>query len=153
MPEPGRPGSRQAAIPASWLPPATAGGGVADRVMKARRRSRCHVCAGMIEQGQQIARIRDPASGRSRWIHLSCALGPARPGMLRYAGRDIETIRPLLGGVAGSPEPPGAWPVPCAGWPRYPSRGRAAGARGRTARLAPAPVTSLTALQGPGPGM
>lgn len=41
---------------------------LATRTMKARRRSTCPTCNGVILPGQSIARVTDPDA----WIHLYC---------------------------------------------------------------------------------
>jgi len=57
--------------------------GLATRVMKARRRSVCAACGGMVTPGQRIGLV-----GR-RWLHAACcpAVRAARPVVTVPAGR------------------------------------------------------------------
>lgn len=60
----------------------------ADRSMRARKRSVCHLCWSLINVSQRIVRVRDD-DGRPLWVHVSCCV-PVRRVTLN--GRPVETL-------------------------------------------------------------
>ena len=66
---------------------------LADRSMRARRTSWCHLCHGRVTAGQRIARV--TVDGRPKWPHVACLVADQR------AGRPVETVNlPPWGGDA-----------------------------------------------------
>ena len=122
MPEPGRPGSRQAAIPASWLPPATAGGaprpGDESQAPQPLPRVRRDGRAGPADRP-------DPRPGQ-RPVPVDSPVVRARPGppgdapLRRARHRDDPAALRRGCRFAGTP---GRLAIPCAGWPRFPFTG------------------------------
>ena len=62
----------------------TAPAPLADRAMRARRASTCHLCGRPVLVGQRICRV--AVNGRPRWPHTACLVAA------QQAGRPVEDV-------------------------------------------------------------
>ena len=58
---------------------------LADRSMRARRTTTCHLCGRPVLVGQRIVRVTAPGGGR-KWPHAACLVQAQR------GGRPVETV-------------------------------------------------------------